>query len=103
VNRIFGCKRDGEWRRLHNEELHALYSSSNIIWVFKSRRIKWAGHVAYTGNRKHACTVSAGKPEKRRPFGEARRSWENEIKMDLNAVGWGGGLNWIDVTHDRDM
>ena len=66
VLRIFGPKRDdvtGEWRKLHNEELNDLYSSPNIVRVIKSRRMKWAGHVARMGERRGVYRVLVGKPE----------------------------------------
>jgi hypothetical protein len=91
LRRIFGPKRDevtGEWRRLHNEEHNDLYSSPNIIWVIKSRRM-WAGHVARMGEGRGAYRILVGRPEGRRPLGRSRRRWEN-IKMDLQEVGWGG-------------
>jgi hypothetical protein len=72
LRRIFGPKRDevtGEWRRLHNKELYALYSSSNIMQVIKSRRLRWAGHVARMGERRGAYRVLVGKSEERRPLG----------------------------------
>jgi hypothetical protein len=84
--RIFGPKRDevtGKWRRLHNKELYALYSTPNIIWVIKSRRLRWAGHVVCTGERRGAYRVLVGKPEGRRPLERPRRRWEDNIKMDL--------------------
>jgi hypothetical protein len=84
LRRIFGPKRDevtGEWRRLHNEELYALYSSLNIIRVMKSRRLRWAGHVARMGERRGAYRALVGKPEGRRPLGRPRRKWEDNIKM----------------------
>jgi hypothetical protein len=86
LRRIFGPKRDevtGEWRRLHNEELYALYSSPNIIRVIKSRRLRWAGHVARMGERRGAYRALVGKPEGRRPLERPRRRWEDNIKMDL--------------------
>jgi hypothetical protein len=76
LRRIFGPERDevtGEWRRLHNEELYALYSSPNIIRVIKSRRLKWARHVARMGEMRGAYMVLVGKPEGRRPLGRPRR------------------------------
>jgi hypothetical protein len=91
LRRIFGPKREKvtlEWRRLHNEELYALYSSPNIIRVIKSRRLKWTGHVACMGERRGAYRVLVGKPEGRRPLGEPKHRWENNIKMDIREVGW---------------
>jgi hypothetical protein len=86
LGRIFGPKRDEvprEWRRLHNKELYALYSSPNIIRVIKSRRLRWAGRVARMGERRGAYRDLVGKPEGRRPLGRPRRRWEDNIKMDL--------------------
>ena len=72
LRRIYGSRRDevtGEWRRLHNEELNDLYSSPNIVRVIKSRRMRWAGHVAHMGEERGAYRVMVGKPEGRRPLG----------------------------------
>jgi hypothetical protein len=104
LRRIFGPKRDevtGEWKRLHNEELYALYSSPNIIRVIKSRRLRWAGHVARKGKRRRAYRALVGKPERRRPLGRPRRRWEDNIKMDLREFGW-GDVDWLDLAQDRD-
>jgi hypothetical protein len=92
LRRIFGPKRDevtGEWRRLQNKEIYALYSSPNIIRVIKSRRLRWAGRVARMGDRRGAYRALVGKPEGRRQLGKPRRRWEDNIKMDLREVGWG--------------
>jgi hypothetical protein len=78
LRRIFGPKRDevtGEWRKFHNEELHILYCSPNIIRQIKSRRMRWAGHVARMGEEKNVYRVLVGKPEGRRPLGRPRRRW----------------------------
>jgi hypothetical protein len=86
LRRIFGPKRDevtGKWRRLHNKELYALCSSPNIIRVIKSRRLRWAGHVARMGARRGAYRALLGKPEGRRQLGRPRCRWEDNIKMDL--------------------
>jgi hypothetical protein len=88
-------------RRLHNKELYALYSSPNIIRVIKSRRLRWAGHVARMGERRGAYRTLVGKPEGRRPLGRPRRRWENNIRMDLREVGW-GCMDWINLAQDRD-
>jgi hypothetical protein len=104
VLRIFRPKRDevtGEWRRLHNEEPHDLYCSSNIIWVIKSRRMRWVGHVACMEERRGVYRVLVGKPEAKRSLGKPRHGWEDIIKTDLQEVRW-GGLDWIDLAQDRD-
>jgi hypothetical protein len=91
LRRIFGSKRDevtGEWRKLHNEELHDLYSSPNTVRVIKSR-MRWAGNVARVGYGRGVCRVLVGKPEAKRPLGRPRRRWEDNIKADLQKVGCG--------------
>jgi hypothetical protein len=105
LRRIFGPKRDevtGEWRRLHKKELYALYSSPIIIRVMKSRRLRWAEHVARIGERRSAYRALVGKPEGRRPLERPRRKWEDNIKMDRREVGWGGGMDWINLAQDKD-
>jgi len=90
LRRIFGPRRyevTGEWRRLHNEELNDLYCSPNIVRVIKSRRLRWAGHVARMGEERGANRVLVGKPEGKRPLGRPRRRWVDNIKMDLLEVG----------------
>jgi hypothetical protein len=86
LRRVFRPKRDdvtGEWRKLHNEELHDLYSSPNIVRVIKSRRMRWAGHVARKREKRGVYRVWVGKSEGRRPLGRSRRRWEDNIKIDL--------------------
>jgi hypothetical protein len=90
---IFGPKRDevtGEWRKLHNEELHNLYSSPNMIRTIKSRRMRWVGHVARMGKKRNAYRILVGKPEGRRPLGRPRRRSVDSIKIDLREIGWDG-------------
>jgi hypothetical protein len=92
LRRIFGPKRDkvtGEWRRLHNEEFNDLYSSPNIIWLIKSRRLRWAGHVARMNKGSGAYRILVWRPQGRRPLGRPKHRWEGDIKMDLQEVGWG--------------
>jgi hypothetical protein len=91
LKRIFGPKRDevtGEWRKLHNEELHDLYSSPSIIRIMKTRRVRWAGHVARMGEKRNMYRLLVGKPERRRPLRRPRRRWLANIRMDLVEVGW---------------
>ena len=73
--------------KLHNAEIHALYSSPNIIRSLKSRRLRWAGHVARMEQSRNAYRVLVGKPEGKGPLGRPRRRWEDNIKMDLREVG----------------
>jgi hypothetical protein len=94
LRRIFGPKRDevtGEWRKLHSEELHDFYSSRDIIRQVRSRRMRWAGHVARMGEERKVYKVLMGKPEGKRPLGRPRRRWEDGIRMDLRETGLGGG------------
>jgi len=104
VRRIFGPRRDevtGEWRRQHNEELNDLYPSPNIVRVIKSRKMRWAGHVAHMGDERGVYRVLVEKPEGRRPLGIPRRRWVNNIRMDLQEVGC-GYMDWIGLAQDRD-
>jgi hypothetical protein len=78
-----------EWRKLHNEELYILYSSSNIIRQIKSRRMRWAGHVARMRENRKVYRVLVGKPEGKRPLGRPGCRWEDGIRMDLREIGWG--------------
>jgi len=72
--RLFGPKReeDGSWRKLHNDELHSLYSSPNIVRVIKSRKMRWVGHAAHMGEGKYVYRVLVGRPEGKRPLGRPR-------------------------------
>ena len=104
LRRVFGPKKDEvtrEWRKLRNEELKDLFSSSNIFRVIKSRRMRWAGHVARIGDKRGVYRVLVGKPEGKRPLGRPRRKWEDNIKMNLQEVGC-GGMAGIDLVQDRD-
>jgi hypothetical protein len=104
VLRIFGPKRDevtGNWGKLHNEELHDVYSSPTIMRVIKSRRMRWAGHVIRMGEGRGVYRVLVGKPEGKRPLGRPRRRWEDNIKADLQELGH-GVMDWIELAQDRD-
>ena len=105
LRRIFGPKRDEvtrEWRKLHNEELNNLYSSPNIVWVIKSRRMRWLGHVVHMGERRGMYKVLVRKSEGKRQLGRPRHRWEDNIKMDLQEVGCGvwTGLSWLRIGMD---
>ena len=105
LRKIFGAKRDeitGEWRKLHNAELDALYSSPNIIRNPKSRRLRWAEHVARIVQFRNACRVLVGKPEGKRPLGRPKRRWKDDIKRDLREIGCDPG-DWITVTEDKNQ
>jgi hypothetical protein len=104
LRRIFGPKRDdvtGECRKLHNEELNDLYSSCNIVRVIQLSRMRWAGHVACMGERRGLYRVLVGKPEGSRPLRRPKRRWEDNIKIDLQKVGF-GAIDWIALAQDRD-
>jgi hypothetical protein len=99
---IYGPKReeDRSWRKLHNDELHSLYSPPNIVRVIKSRRMRWAEQVVCMGVGRGVYRVLVGRPEWKRPLGRPRRSWEDNIKMDLREIGI-DGANWIQLAQDR--
>jgi len=104
LRRIFGARRDKvteEWRRLHNEELNDLYSSLNILRVIKSRRMRWAGHVARMSEERGVYRVLVGKPKRKRPLGRPRRRWVDNIRMDLQEVGC-EYMDWIGLAQDTD-
>ena len=91
----------GEWRILHNEELNALYSSPNIVRVIKSRRIRWAGHVARMGEERGVYWVLMGKPEGKRPMGRPSRRWVDNNRMYLQELGC-GYVDWTGLAQDGD-
>jgi hypothetical protein len=104
VLRVIVPKRDevtGEWRKLHNEELNGLYSLPNIVRVIKSRRMRWAGHVARMAKERGVHRVLVGKPKGKRPLGRLRRRWDGNIKLVLQEVGGGHG-DWMVMAQDRD-
>jgi hypothetical protein len=104
LRRIFEPKGEevtGEWRKLHSGELHNLYSSPDSIRHIKSRRMRWAGHVARTGEGRNVYRVLVGKPEGKRSFERPRRRWEGGIKIGLREIGW-GGVERIHLAQHRD-
>jgi hypothetical protein len=102
LRNVFGPKReeDGSWRKLHNDEVHSLYSSMKIVRVIKSRRMRWTGHVELMGEWRGAYIVLVGRPETKRPLERPRHRWEDNIKMDLRETGI-DGANWIRLAQDR--
>jgi hypothetical protein len=103
LRRIFGPKRDGVmggWRKLHNEELHNLYSSPSIIKIIKLRRMRWTGHVTQMGEKRNVYTLLVGKIEGKRPLGRPRRRWIDNIKIDLLETGL-SVVDWIGFAQDR--
>jgi hypothetical protein len=95
LRRIFGPKRDevtGEWRKLHNKELHDLYSSPSIIRIIKSLSMRWASYVARMGEKRNAYRLLVGKEEGKRPLGRPRRRWVDNIRISQSvqrlATGW---------------
>jgi hypothetical protein len=88
------------WRKLHNEEFHNLYSSPSVIRIIKSRRMRWAGHVAWMGEKRNVYRLLVGKPEGKRPLGRPRHRWMDNIKMDLLEKGL-SVVDWIGLAQDR--
>jgi hypothetical protein len=104
LRRILGPKRDevtGEWRKLHNEELHDLYSSPSLIRIMTWRRMRWAEDVARMGEKRNAYRLLVENPEGRRQLGRPRCRWVDNSRMDIIEVGW-GDVDWIGLTQDRD-
>jgi hypothetical protein len=102
VLRIFGPTRDGvteRWRKLHNEELHNLYSLPSIIRIIKSRRMRWADHVARMGEKRNVYRLLVGKPEGKRPLGRPRHRWMDNIKMGLLEIGL-NVVDWIGLAQE---
>jgi hypothetical protein len=104
LRRIFGPKRDevtGEWTKLHNEELHNLYSSPDIIRQIKVKEHEVGRACGTHGTGEKMYKVLVGKPEGKRPVGRPRRRWEDGIRIDLREIGL-GGVDWIRLAQDRD-
>jgi hypothetical protein len=90
------------WRRLHNEELHNLYGSTNIVRVINSKRMRWAEHVTRMGKMRNEYNMFVGKPEGKRPHGRSRHRWESDITMDLRELEW-EIVVCMHVARDRDL
>jgi hypothetical protein len=104
LRRIFGPKREkvvGDCRRLHNEELHNLYTSPNIRAI-KSRKLRWAEHVTRMGEMRNAYSILVGKLVLKRPLRRPRQRWTNNIRVDLREIGW-EGVEWMNLAQDRDQ
>jgi hypothetical protein len=91
----------GDWRNLHNEKLHRLYPSPDIIRVIKSKRMRWEGHIARMVKMRNSYKILVGKPEGKRPLGRPKRRWEDNIKMELKETGF-VDVGWIHMAQDRD-
>jgi hypothetical protein len=103
LRRMFGPKRDGvtgEWRKPHNEELHNLYSLSSIIRIFRSRRMRWMGHVEQMGEKRIVYRLLVGKPQGKRPLGGPRRRWIGNVKMGLLEIAF-IVVEWIGLAQVR--
>jgi hypothetical protein len=103
LRRIFGPERDevmGGWRKLRNEERHNFYSSPSIIRIMKSRRMRWAGHVARMGEKRNVYRVLVRKPEGKRPLGRPRHRWMDNIKVDFLEIGL-SVVDFIGLAQDR--
>jgi hypothetical protein len=102
VLRIFRPKgeEDGSWRKFHDDAIHSLYSSPNIVRVVKSKRMRWTGQVVRMGEGRGVYRVLFRRPEGKRPLGRPRFRWEDNIKMDRREIGI-DGANWIRLAQDR--
>jgi len=102
LRRVFEPEREefaGGWRKLHNEKLHNLYASRNIIRLFKSRRMRWMVNVVCMREMRNAYKIMVRKHEGERPLRRPRHGWEDNIRMD---IGW-EGVDWMHVAEDRDQ
>jgi hypothetical protein len=105
LRRILGPRRDevtGDWRKLHNEEIHNLYSSPNVIRMIQSKKMRWAGHVARMGATRNAYRILVGKPEGKSQLRRPKLRWVDNIKMDLGEILL-DGMDWIELAQDRDQ
>jgi hypothetical protein len=105
LRRIFVPRRDevtGDWRKLHNEELHNSYSSPSTIRMIKWRRIRWTEYEALMGKKRNAYRILVETADGKRPLGRPRRRWEDNIRLNLREMGW-SFMDWIHVALDRDQ
>jgi hypothetical protein len=105
LRRICGTKRNEvveDWRKLHNEDLHKLYSSPSTIRMIKSGRMRWTRYLARIWKKRNACRILVETPEGKRPLVRIRRRWVDNIKTDVREVGL-GDMDWIDLAQDRDQ
>jgi hypothetical protein len=105
LRRIFLPKTDetiGCWRKLHNEELHNLNCSPNIIKMIKSRRMGRATYIKHMAIKRNADRILLGKPERKSPAGRSERRWDFNIKMYVREIGW-GSIYWINLAQDKDQ
>jgi hypothetical protein len=94
---MFSPKSD---KKIASMDLHSLYSSPSIIRIIKSRRMRWAGHVARMGEKRNVYRILVGKPEGKRPLGRPRCSWIDNIKVDVLEKGL-SVVDWIGLAQDR--
>jgi hypothetical protein len=101
LRRILEPKRDevtGEWKKLHDEKFHNLYSSPDIIRQIKSKKMRWAGHVARMGEERKLYKVSVGKPDGKRPLGSQGIDGRIISEWTLGRLAWGWiGFNWLTI------
>jgi hypothetical protein len=104
LGRKFGPKRKekvGGWGKLHNEELHDLYTAPNITKVIKSRTVRWAEHATLMEKMRNVYNISVGKPERKRSLRRPRHRWEDNIRTDLRETEW-EDVDWIHLAQERD-
>jgi hypothetical protein len=106
---LYGCetwsltlREEHRLRVFENRVLMRIFGPERDEVMIKSRRMRWAGHVARMGETRNAYRILVGKPEGRRRLGRPRRRWVDSIKIDLREIGW-DGVDWVDLAQDRDQ